>query len=151
MKEIFVRKATKNDAVTIASFQVSMALETENYQLDLNTVSKGVMNVFDQTQLGCYYIAEFDGQAVASLLTTYEWSDWRNTMIIWIQSVYVVTEFRNKGIFKSMYTFIKEMVGSDPSYGGIRLYVDKSNLAAQEVYDRLGMNGEHYKVFEWMK
>jgi len=29
--------------------------------------------------------------------------------------------------------------------------LDKRNTPAQEVYTKLGMNGEHYLVFEWMK
>jgi hypothetical protein len=42
-------------------------------------------------------------------------------------------------------------VNADDSLRGIRLYVDRRNVRAQEVYTRLGMNGEHYQVFEWMK
>ena len=43
------------------------------------------------------------------------------------------------------------MIKDEPSIRGIRLYVDERNRTAQEVYTRLGMNGEHYRVFEWMK
>jgi ribosomal protein S18 acetylase RimI-like enzyme len=84
-------------------------------------------------------------------MTTYEWSDWRNGTVIWIQSVYIAPNHRGKGVYKTMYEFIQKMVSDDPDLRGIRLYVDKTNHAAQKVYTNLKMNGEHYQVFEWMK
>jgi len=85
------------------------------------------------------------------LLTTYEWSDWRNGTVLWIQSVYVDLLFRKRGVYAALYSHIKVLVADDKSLKGIRLYVDESNQKAMEVYARLGMNGEHYRVFEWMK
>jgi predicted GNAT family acetyltransferase len=67
----------------------------------------------------------------------------------WIQSVYVRPEFRKRGLYAGLYAHVKQTAGE--SVRGIRLYVDKRNKAAQEVYRRLGMDGEHYLVFEWMK
>jgi predicted GNAT family acetyltransferase len=46
---------------------------------------------------------------------------------------------------------VQRLVRGDDSVKGIRLYVDRRNASAQAVYTRLGMNGEHYQVFEWMK
>jgi RimJ/RimL family protein N-acetyltransferase len=46
---------------------------------------------------------------------------------------------------------VKGLVEADDSLRGIRLYVDRRNVVAQQVYARCGMNGEHYQVFEWMK
>jgi ribosomal protein S18 acetylase RimI-like enzyme len=85
------------------------------------------------------------------LLITYEWSDWRDGVVWWIQSVYVRPDARQKGVYAGLYQHIKELVGNDPEVSGIRLYVDRRNTGAQQVYARLGMNGEHYQVFEWMK
>jgi RimJ/RimL family protein N-acetyltransferase len=34
--------------------------------------------------------------------------------------------------------------------GGLRLYVNTANQRAQAVYAALGMNGDHYRVFEDM-
>jgi ribosomal protein S18 acetylase RimI-like enzyme len=82
---------------------------------------------------------------------TYEWSDWRNNTVVWVQSVYVLPEFRKKGVFNALYHTVKQMVMEDDSFAGIRLYVDRSNTNAQQVYQKSGMNGEHYQLFEWMK
>ncbi len=149
--DIVIRKATKEDAPVIAGFQMDMALETENLRLDPQTVSLGVAQVFANENLGCYYVAENGNEIAGSLLITYEWSDWRNGMVLWIQSVYIKPAFRKKGIYKKLYQHIKEQVSHDPKLRGIRLYVDETNHTAREVYKKLGMNGEHYAVFEWMK
>jgi ribosomal protein S18 acetylase RimI-like enzyme len=146
-----IRLAKIDDSLTIAGFQLKMAIETENLQLDAETVGKGVNAVFEKPELGQYFVAEKDGQIIASMLTTFEWSDWRNAQVWWLQSVFVIPDFRRQGIFKRMYDFVKILAENDENVGGIRLYVDKTNVRAQEVYKAVGMNGEHYQVFEWMK
>lgn len=151
MSDILFRDATRADASAIIEFQIAMARETEELDLDRGILTKGVIALFDDPSLGRYYVADAGGRAVASLMITYEWSDWRNGMVWWIQSVYVVPEFRKRGIYAGLYAQIRTTVESDPSIRGIRLYVDNRNVSAQEVYARLGMSGEHYKVFEWMK
>jgi len=149
--ELKIRLAKIDDSHTIAGFQLKMAIETENLKLDNETVQKGVKAVFEKPELGQYFIADTDGKIIASMLTTFEWSDWRNAQVWWLQSVYVLPEFRQQGIFKKMYEFVKILADMNENVGGIRLYVDKTNVRAQEVYKAVGMNGEHYQVFEWMK
>jgi GNAT superfamily N-acetyltransferase len=147
---IIIRPAIPEDAMFIIEFQQKMAMETEDVALDFHTVTSGVHSVFEDANKGAYYVAVDDDTVVGSLLTTYEWSDWRNGTVIWIQSVYIIPTYRGQGVFKKMYEHIQRMVTPESSYRGIRLYVDKTNLTAQKVYARLGMNGDHYHVFEWM-
>jgi len=148
---MIVRKAIIEDAHTIASFQLAMALETEQLMLDPDVVDKGVKAVFDDPALGNYYVAVINGEVIASLLTTYEWSDWRNGTVLWIQSVYVLPQHRRKGAYRNMYRHLQEMVKADSSLRGIRLYADISNITAHHTYLDLGMNADHYLTFEWMK
>jgi len=148
---IEIRKAQISDRNAIVGFQIEMAWETERCKLDLATVLKGVEAVLSNDHLGTYYVAIVGNEIVGSLLTTYEWSDWRNGTILWIQSVYVDSRYRKLGIYGTLYSHIRSLVAADATLKGIRLYVDESNTTAQEVYTRLGMNGEHYRVFEWMK
>jgi GNAT superfamily N-acetyltransferase len=147
--QLHYRVATREDARTIVEFQQAMARETEAVELDRETVRRGVQAVFADPSRGRYFVADVDGRVVASLLITYEWSDWRNGVVWWIQSVYVVPELRGRGVYAGLYAFVKQ--SADDSVRGIRLYVDRRNTRAQEVYRRLGMDGEHYLVFEWMK
>jgi ribosomal protein S18 acetylase RimI-like enzyme len=148
---MIVRKAVAEDANIIASFQLDMALETEQLMLDPDVVDKGVLAVLENPARGNYYVAEINGEVAGSLLTTYEWSDWRNGTVLWIQSVYVLPQHRRKGVYKSMYRYLQEMVMSDNTLRGIRLYVDISNIGAHRTYINLGMNADHYQTFEWMK
>jgi GNAT superfamily N-acetyltransferase len=151
LKNATCRQATVGDIRDIVQFQIDMARETENLELDSRVLTRGVGSVFENPSRGQYYVAEQDGRVIASTLITYEWSDWRDGTVWWIQSVYVVTEARRQGIFAALYAYIKRLAESEEQVRGIRLYVDRRNSPAQMVYARLGMNGEHYQVFEWMK
>jgi len=148
---MIIRQANETDSASIVEFQLAMALETEQLQLHEQTVVKGVAAVFADSSKGIYYVAETDKKVVGSLLTTFEWSDWRNGTVLWIQSVYVRPEFRKRSIFSRLYKHIQEKVALNPDLRGIRLYADKTNTAAHGVYAHLGMTAEHYQMFEWMK
>jgi GNAT superfamily N-acetyltransferase len=128
-----------------------MARETEEMDLDAAVCGRGVAAVFDDPSRGRYFVAESGGQIVASLLITFEWSDWRDGEVWWVQSVFVRPDMRKQGIYAGLYEHVRRLAAKDQSVKGIRLYVDRRNTAAQEVYRRLGMDGEHYVVFEWMK
>jgi ribosomal protein S18 acetylase RimI-like enzyme len=148
---MIVREANPEDARQIADFQLAMASETEQLMLDPDVVDKGVCAVFEDHGKGRYFVTEMNGEVIGSLMTTYEWSDWRNGTVLWIQSVYVLPPYRRKGVYRKMYQFLQNKVLSDQNLRGIRLYVDKSNIRAQTTYLNLGMNSEHYQTFEWMK
>ena len=148
---MIIRQANENDSASIVEFQLAMALETEQLNLHKPTVLKGVTAVFADPSKGIYYVAETNGQVIGSLLTTFEWSDWRNGTVLWIQSVYVRPKFRKQSIFSRLYKHIQELVVSNPDLRGIRLYADKTNTSAHGVYEHLGMTAEHYQMFEWMK
>ena len=146
-----IRKANPSDAHHIVDYQLKMALETENLELTKSVVELGVEAVFNDNSKGAYCVAEIDGSVVGSLLTTYEWSDWRNGQVLWIQSVYILKEFRGQGIFRKLYAHVKEkVVNQGTDFRGIRLYVDKTNDDAQKVYEKLGMENHHYEMYEWM-
>lgn len=147
-----IRKAVSNEAAFIVSCQIAMALETEGLTLDPQTVTAGVNRVIEDPSLGCYYVAIDEYQKpVACLLRLMEWSDWRNAEVWWIHSLYVLPEYRSRGVFKEMYHFLKAEVNSSEQVRGIRLYVDLRNIKAQAAYQKLGMSNEHYSLFEWMK
>lgn len=148
---INLSKADLADIDVIVDFQVAMAWETERINLDPETVMRGVSAVFNDHTKGFYLVAKEKGTAVGSLMITYEWSDWRNRTVWWLQSLYVVPEFRRRGIFKQMYGWLLDRITGDESVGGIRLYVDRTNQDAQKVYESLGMDGNHYRFYEFMK
>jgi ribosomal protein S18 acetylase RimI-like enzyme len=169
MVAISVRDARADEAARIANMQVRMALETEGLQLEPDTIAKGVQAPFDRPHLGRYFIAEIeatdqqvDGDdnseprqrkaAVAgSLLITYEWSDWRNGTVFWIQSVFVEPEFRRRGVFKALFAHVQHLAQLDPECSGVRLYVENENERARATYEAMGMEAEHYTMMKTMK
>ena len=146
-----IRVAKLEDSNAIIDFQIAMALETENVNLDRTIITKGVIALLRDKSKGLYYLADDNGLTIGSMLTTYEWSDWRNGTILWLQSVYIKPDYRGKGIFRLMYNHLKEKVLNYSDSVGLRLYVDNTNTNAQNVYKAMGMNGDHYKTYEWIK
>lgn len=146
-----IRPAKFRELEIIADFQVLMAKETENLDLNKEVILTGIEAVFEDPGKGQYYVAIENEDVIGCLLITPEWSEWRNGTVYWIQSVYIKEEHRGKGVFKELYQYIKELVSHEPDLVGIRLYVEKKNTNAQKVYKKLGMNNEHYELFEWLK
>lgn len=147
--KLTVRTATAADLEIIVAGNLSLAQETENLRLDPAVLRQGVLSLLEGRAPGRYWVAERDGQVVGQLLITYEWSDWRNRLVWWIQSVHVAPEARRHGVFRALYAFARREAQSAGA-GGLRLYVDVTNTRAQAVYAALGMNGGHYRVFEEM-
>lgn len=148
---IEIRKGKLSDTERIVELQLQMARETEGLKLDKQLVTKGVQGVFQQPERGTYWVAEENNRILAVLLAIPEWSDWRNATVLWIHSLYVIPEAREKGVFSKMYGNLKEQVRRSPELAGLRLYVDKQNTPAQKVYEKLGMNKHHYELYEWLK
>ena len=145
-----IRSASTDDISDIAQFNIAMAQETEERQLDPETIQSGVSGVIQNHAHGFYLIAERDQAAVGSLLITFEWSDWRNGTLWWIQSVYVKPEHRRTGVFKALYDAVIARARAAKSVRGIRLYVEQENLDAQSVYQKLSMQKTPYQMFERM-
>ena len=145
---ITVRRATIEDAHTLADFNRNIARETENLELSPSVILSGVQAVFEKPTRGFYVVAEVRGELLASLMVTTEWSDWRNGELWWIQSVYVTREWRRRGLYRLLYAQVKQLAAQDKRVCGFRLYVERDNHTAQKAYAALGMSETHYKVFE---
>jgi GNAT superfamily N-acetyltransferase len=143
-----IRDATVADIPFIVGANTALARETEGQVLDPGLLQPGVRAVFEDPSLGRYYLAEVEGKPVGQLMTTHEWSDWRNGQFLWIQSVYVLADYRGSGAFKALFGHLQQIARDDARICGIRLYVDRENQRAQEVYARLGMHRSNYGVME---
>ena len=150
-QEILIRFAEIRDVLVITKFNRAMALETEQKELIPEVISKGVDKLLNNPNLGFYVVAERDNEVIGSLMVTTEWSDWRNGMFWWIQSVYIEPNERRKGIYTELYNFIRESANNNPSICGFRLYVEKENILAQNTYEALGMMETNYRIYEELK
>ena len=125
-----------------------MAEETENLQLDPERVRTGVATLLKDPSKGLYYVAEVDGAVAGQVMITYEWSDWRNGNIWWLQSVYVKQEFRRQGIFRALFKHLEELARQRDDVCGLRLYMHADNTRARRSYEELGMKHTKYEVLE---
>ena len=144
-----IRRAVIADLPTLVAFNQAMARETEGISLDPAVLTAGVGVVLEGKRPGHYWVHEEGGEILAQLMITFEWSDWRNRDVWWIQSVFVAEKARRRGLYRSLYAHVVAEA-KKAGAGGIRLYVDSTNRRAQDTYRELGMNGDHYRVFEQM-
>jgi GNAT superfamily N-acetyltransferase len=143
-----VRLAGPEHINILVDFNLAMALETEKLELDAGVVRSGVDAVLAGKDLGFYVVAEYTGRPVGGLLITYEWSDWRNGYFWWIQSVYVSPTHRKLGVYRAMHRYVTLEARRRGGVCGLRLYVDKDNEVAQQVYASMRMRQAHYDMFE---
>ncbi|MCA8836802.1 MAG: GNAT family N-acetyltransferase [Proteobacteria bacterium] len=145
---INIRDARPADANEIAQFNLLLAAETEQLQLDLKTVTTGVSTLLADPARGHYWVAENDGTLVGQIMVTLEWSDWHNGVYWWIGSVFVDAAWRGQGVFRMLYEQVVAAARSTADCRAIRLYVDKHNERAKAVYQTLGMHHSDYSIME---
>jgi ribosomal protein S18 acetylase RimI-like enzyme len=146
---IQIRRATLADCDIIAAFNIHLARETEAKSLDPAVVRAGVAAVLENAARGIYYLAEIQTQVVGQLMITWEWSDWRNGNFWWIQSVYVATTFRGRGVFRHLMQQVSAEAASEPGCVGLRLYVHRQNHIALQTYQTLGFSELDYQILEF--
>ena len=147
MTSTMIRPARREDVDTLVTFQKAMAAETEDKGLDPSRLRRGVEYLIDHPAEGFYLVAERDGEAIGSLMVTYEWSDWRNAPFWWIQSVHVDTSHRRTGVYSALHAEVTRRA-TEAGACGLRLYVERDNAVARQTYVRMGMAHSHYDMFE---
>jgi ribosomal protein S18 acetylase RimI-like enzyme len=148
LQQIKIRVAEKSDLASLVTFNQLMAWETEQKTLDESILCKGVAALIADHNKGFYLVAEQDKKVLGSLMVTSEWSDWRNGVFWWVQSVYISPDFRRQGVYAQLYAEVKILAEQQQNICGFRLYVEKENLIAQKTYESLGMEQSHYLMYE---
>jgi len=149
---ILIRPARWEDVDSIVAFSTGMALETEGRRLDQAKLREGTCSLLAAPERGFFTVAELPDagchRLVGQLMITFEWSDWRNAVFWWVQSVYVAPAWRRQGVFRAMHGHIVAKAKADPQVCGIRLYVERNNHSAQTVYQHVGIAPSAYTVYE---
>jgi ribosomal protein S18 acetylase RimI-like enzyme len=144
-----IRPALPADIDLLVHFNHAMAQESEDKPLDLARLKAGLAALFEHPDDGYYIVAEAaNGERVGALMVTFEWSDWRNGRFWWIQSVYVVPEYRRLGVYRALHDHVRAAAHRDSQCCGLRLYVERENTGAQATYRAMGMVETHYRLYE---
>jgi len=141
-----IRTAKISDAEAITEQNISLAKESENIILNSKIVLAGVKALLSDKNKGFYIVAEENDMIVGQLMITCEWSDWRNKLIWWIQSVYVQKEWRKKGVFTQLLDYVQQKAHKQRVVF-LRLYMHKLNRSALKVYEKMGWKQEPYMVY----
>jgi ribosomal protein S18 acetylase RimI-like enzyme len=142
-----IRNADLKDFKSIAENNLKLAKESENRIISHRIVLEGVRRVLSDSQKGFYLVAEDNNEIIGQMMITYEWSDWQNMDIWWLQSVYIKKSFRRKGVFKQMLKNIKVMAVEN-NVDTLRLYVHSDNFDAKQVYDRMKLIKKNYDFYQ---
>lgn len=142
-----IRRATPADVAIVTDYNYRLAEESEDKKLDRAILTEGVRQALADEHKCRYFLGEEDGEVLGQMMVTYEWSDWRNGWIWWIQSVYVRADARRKGVFKALYDHVAQ-TARQQGVVALRLYVDQGNDGARKTYARLGMAPTEYVVLE---
>ena len=145
---IVVRRAAAADVAVVCEFNRLLALETEGKTLDPERLLSGVTAVLNDADKGLYFLALEGTQVLGQMGLTYEWSDWRNGWFWWIQSVYVRSAVRRRGVCSLILEHIRQAARADPLVIGLRLYVERDNTRAQATYQKMGLEWTTYQVME---
>lgn len=145
---IEVIEARPGDIPAIVAFNAALARETEHKELPLDILTRGVTRMLQKPEYGQYYVAQVEGRVVGCMMFTYEWSDWRDGLIYWLQSVYVLPEYRRQGVFRALLSAVEAKAQSSPDVCGVRLYVERDNAPAQATYRKHGLAATPYLVME---
>jgi GNAT superfamily N-acetyltransferase len=145
-----VRPARPGDAPAVAEFNRRLAWETERKTLDPATLGRGVATLIADPAKGFYRIAEAHAGAdpAGQLLVTFEWSDWRDGWFWWLQSVYVASECRGRGVFAALLASVEAEAISRNDVVGLRLYMETDNAAGRRAYEKAGLREQPYRLFE---
>ena len=144
---INVRKATLDDIEAVAD----LYMENSNPRwtnLTSQGMRDGIRELVSDPGKGYQVVVEAEGIIVGLLRVAPEWSPYRQSTFWWVENVYVIPEWRRKGIYTRMHEFIYEAARQDRSICGIRLYTDEDNYGARKTYVKVGMLGHMTEQFE---
>lgn len=145
---LIVRDAVPGDVDALVRFNVALASEADDVQLDPATARVGVESALKRSDLCRYFVAELGGEPIGQLMITYEWSDWRAGVFWWLSSVYVREDCRRRGVFRALHEHVVALARQGSEVCGLRLYVHHTNDRAMKTYARMGMRPSGHVVYE---
>lgn len=89
------------------------------------------------------YIFEYEGKAAGYAITSKMYSQEAGGITLWIDELFVLKEFRSKGLAKEFFTYLKNTV--DSTIVRLRLEVEEYNEVAKKLYEKIGFNKLRYE------
>lgn len=83
------------------------------------------------------FLLESEGKAVGYALTAKSYSREAGGKVLWLEELYILSEFRSRGLGGEYFAFI-EGYARENGFARIRLEVEEENVRARALYGRLG-------------
>jgi len=151
MNEFIITTATADDLDVLVQFNSALALETEKRPLHIGTLRKSMQAILDDPRKGVYWLVRDGEKVIGQLMYVFEWSTWRNANFMWLTDLYVLPEYRRRGVFKMLSEHAMEFYRSRQDVIGLRFYVDKDNTSVVPLYKKIGWQESNYNLWEIKK
>lgn len=139
-----LRGANTDDLETIVAFTLEEAREAEGLDKDADAIRRGVSAGLEDPSVATYWVAEsFEGEIVASTSAVKEWSDFNGGYYWWVQSMFINSEHRGRGLVDLLLDTVAEEARAAGAID-LRLYVHGSNARAFDAYRRCGFEETEY-------
>ena len=148
---LHIREASLEDLNIIVDFNLALALETENRTLDKKILTQSIQTILQNPAKGVYLLACFGEKVVGQLMYVYEWSTWRNANFMWLTDLYILPNYRKKGIFNLLSKHAMDLYHKNENVVGLRFCVDKENTAVVPLYKKAGWKESNYNLWEIKK
>lgn len=142
-----IRTATLKDIEQITQNNIHLAQESEHKKISYQQTKNGITTIINDPTKGFYLVIEHHNTIIAQLMITYEWSDWTNQNIWWLQSLYIKPEHRHHGHFNTLLEEIKKRA-QKYHVSILRLYVHQTNTNAIQAYKHLKMEKKPYDIYQ---
>lgn len=89
------------------------------------------------------FMLEADGKTAGYALTATTYSQEAGGTVMWFEELFILSEFRGKGLGQEAMAFLEELC-SKRGCRRIRLEVERGNIRARKLYERLGYKSLDY-------
>ncbi len=111
-------------------------IDSENFELTWQEL----MRSGDYTEC---FIIEKDRETAGYMLLAYTFSQEAGGKTAWIEEIFILPQFRSKGLGKEAFAFIKNNI--EPQCARLRLEVEDDNVKAKKLYASLGFEMLEYR------
>ena len=141
-----IRMATSADLESLVLFAIAEAKEAEGIKKDSKRVRQGITAALNDDSIARYWVLEKSNTGViGSVSIVKEWSDWNSGYYWWIQNMYILPEFRGKGLMERLIQDLKDTAREEGALE-LRLYVHKNNAQAISAYQKVGFFDADYRI-----
>ena len=133
-----VRNAKLDDLDNLVEFVIAEANEAEGIIKSSEIVLNGIKAGLENPDIARYWIIENEnGNPFGNVSVVKEWSDWNCAFYWWIQSMFLLPNYRGIGLMEALLKEVK-LAAENENAIELRLYVHKDNDRAIKAYKKVG-------------